>query len=66
MAARRESFSRGQIIEEISVESVETEESEGPEVSYFTFWGVKVLLLTLSWKTLLKFFFLKNIILAYT
>ena len=33
MAARRESFSRGQIIEEISVESVETEESEGPEVS---------------------------------
>ena len=33
MAARRERFSRGQIIEEISVESVETEESEGPEVS---------------------------------
>lgn len=32
---------------------------------YFTFWGVNVLLLTLSWKTLLKFFFLKNIILPF-
>lgn len=29
---------------------------------YFTFWGVNVLLLTLSWKTLLKFFFLKKIL----
>ena len=33
MATRRERFSREQIIEEISVESVEREESEGPEVS---------------------------------
>jgi len=33
MAARRENFSREQRIKEISVKSVETKESEGPEVS---------------------------------
>ena len=56
MVARRERFSREQIIEQVSVESVEIEEDEGLEVSFADVLERSISEFNVLWPSISNFF----------